>query len=73
MRRNRVLEALQSLGGEATTQDITRVTNAAPECVSSQLSTLARKGLVERAGMQRVTVKRFGGAGSVMATVWRIK
>ena len=73
MRTNRVRTALQTLGGTGTTQDITRVTGARPECISSQLSGMERRGQVHRVGTRLVPVSRWGhGTRFVPATVWEL-
>ena len=73
MRRNRVTEALRTLGGAGTTQDITRIVRARPECVSAQLAGMAQRGQVRRAGNRMVAVKRWdNGRRMVSATVWEL-
>ena len=73
MRANRIRTALQALGGVGTTQDITGVVRARPECVSAQLSGMAQRGQVRRIGRRLVAVKRWdNGRRLVPATVWEL-
>lgn len=73
MRTNRVRTALQTLGGTGTTQDITRVTGARPECISSQLSGMEKRDQVRRAGQRLVPIHRWdGGQQLVPAIVWEL-
>lgn len=74
MRRNRVRDALVSLGGSGTTQDITRLVRGRPECVSAQLSGMAQSGQVRKAGERTVRVDRWNsGSVRVRATVWTLR
>lgn len=73
MRANRIRTALQALGGAGTTQDITGIVRARPECVSAQLSGMAQRGQVRRVGRRLVAIKRWGnGWRFVLATVWEL-
>ena len=73
MRANRIRTALQALGGAGTTQDITRLVRARPESVSAQLSGMAQRGQVRRAGMRTVQAKRWEhGRCRVAAIVWEL-
>lgn len=73
MRHNRIRTALQALGGAGTTQDITGVVRARPECVSAQLSGMAQRGQVRRIGRRLVAVKRWdNGRCLVPVTVWEL-
>lgn len=73
MRTNRIRTALQALGGAGTTQDITRLVRARPENVSAQLSGMAQRGSVRRAGTTVVQAKRWdSGLCRVTATVWEL-
>lgn len=73
MRRNRITEALRALGGAGTTQDITRIVRARPECVSAQLAGMARRGQVRRDGERMVRAARWNaGSVRVRATVWTL-
>ena len=73
MRANRIRTALQALGGVGTTQDITGIVRARPECVSAQLSGMAQRGQVRRAGRRLVAVKRWNnGRRLVPATIWEL-
>lgn len=73
MRRNRVISALQALGGTGTTQAITRITRARPECISAQLSGMERRGTVRKAGTVMVSAKRWNAAyAKVRASIWRL-
>lgn len=70
---DRVIQALQALGGAGTTQDITRIVRARPENVSAHLSELARKGRVTRAGRVTRRVRRWnGGSFQQEVTLWRL-
>lgn len=74
MRRNRVTEALRTLGGAGTTQDITRIVRARPECVSAQLAGMARRGQVRKDGERMVRATRWNaGSVQVRATVWTLR
>ena len=46
---NRVAEALKTLGGSGTAQDIQRLVGGRPCVVSAHLSVLERKGIAQRA------------------------
>ena len=71
MRTNRIIRALHALGGTGTTQDITAIVRARPECVSAQLAGMARRGAVAKRGSRVVRVRRWcAGAISVRVTVW---
>jgi len=73
MRHNRIRTALQVLGGSGTTQDITRIVRARPECVSAQLAGMAQRGQVRRMGRRLVAVKRWdNGRRMVPATIWEL-
>jgi len=73
MRHNRIRTALQALGGAGTTQDITGIVRARPECVSAQLAGMARRGQVRRDGERLVRAARWNaGSVRVMATVWTL-
>lgn len=73
MRANRIRTALQALGGAGTTQDITGIVRARPECVSAQLSGMAQRGQVRRMGRRLVAVKRWdNGRRMVPATIWEL-
>lgn len=73
MRRNRITEALQALGGAGTAQDITRIVRGRPECVSAQLSGMAQRGQVRKAGERTVRAARWhGGSVRVRAAVWTL-
>lgn len=72
MRPNRITTALQAIG-PATTQEITRHVAGRPECVSAQLSGLANRGLVRRAGERCVEASRWhGGTQKLSVTVWEL-
>ena len=72
MRQNRIRTALQALGS-GTTQDITGIVRARPECVSAQLSGMERRGQVRRIGKRLVPISRWGhGIRLVPATVWEL-
>lgn len=73
MRYNRIRTALQALGGAGTTQDITRIVRARPECVSAQIAGMARRGQVRRAGERLVRAARWNaGSVRVMVAVWTL-
>lgn len=74
MRRNRITEALRTLGGAGTTQDITRIVRARPESVSAQLSGMAQRGQVRKAGERLVRAGRWNaGSVRVRAAVWTLR
>lgn len=73
MRRNRVTEALRTLGGAGTTQDITRIVRARPENVSAQIGGMERRGQVRKVGERLVRAARWNaGSVRVRATVWTL-
>lgn len=74
MRANRIIRALLALGGSGTTQDITAVVRARPECVSAQLAGMELRGAVTRRGERTVHVRRWhAGTVAVRAAVWVIR
>ena len=73
MRRNRVTEALRTLGGAGTTQDITRIVRARPENVSAQLGGMERRGQVRKDGERLVRAARWNSSAAwVRAAIWRL-
>lgn len=72
--RNRVIAALEGLGGSGTTSEITEALRARPECISAQVSNLERAGLIERDGQKVIRARRWNhGHVPVWATIWRLK
>lgn len=69
---NRVAEALKTLGGAGTAQDVQRLIGGSPANVSAQLSELARDGAVLRAGVKSIVVKRWRGKCRISSTLWRL-
>lgn len=69
---NRIAEALKTLGGSGTAQDIQRLVGGRPCVVSANLSALERRGIAQRAGVKSIVVKRWRGKCRINAAIWRL-
>lgn len=70
---NRILPALLALGGSGTVHDIRSLVQVDRRSLNAQLSGMAKRGALKRAGTATVVVRRGRtGTKAIPATIWSL-